>query len=179
MEDRKSWSIKNEAILDDLVALLGLTDDEEALLTGLQEQAQAVAPQLSEAFYARLLTHPNTAEYVEGQIADRKKTLQGWFVRLFQGHYDQDYVRSRLRIGQVHVQIGLPVRYPLAMMDLILNFGREVAGQSSQPEQAMSAFQKLLALDIAIFNQAYEDSQLKHLSKMVGNERLARRLLIQ
>jgi hypothetical protein len=36
-----------------------------------------------------------------------------------------------------------------------------------------------LALDIAVFNQAYEDTQLKHLAEMVGNERLARRLLTQ
>ena len=36
----------------------------------------------------------------------------------------------------------------------------------------------MLALDIAAFSQAYEESQLWHLSDIMGNERLARRLLM-
>lgn len=179
MENRKSWNIKDEAILDDLVALMGLTDDEKALLAALQDQAQAIAPKMVEAFYERLLAHPNTAEYLEGKTDHLKKTLQNWFGELFQGNYDQDYVQGRLTIGRIHVRIGLPVRYPLAMIDLMLKFGEEITDQSSQADQAAAAFRKLLALDVAIFNQAYEDTQLKHLSEMVGNERLARRLLTQ
>jgi hypothetical protein len=34
-----------------------------------------------------------------------------------------------------------------------------------------------MSLDIAVFNQAYEDRQLEHLADLVGGERLARRLL--
>ncbi|HAT77370.1 MAG TPA: Globin-coupled histidine kinase, partial [Flavobacterium sp.] len=85
-------------------------------------------------------------------------------------------VRRRLKIGQVHVRIGLPVRYPLAMIDVILAVGKKVTAQNPD---AQAAFHKLLALDMAIFNQAYEDTQLKHLVHMVGNERLARRMLSQ
>lgn len=40
-----------------------------------------------------------------------------------------------------------------------------------------AAFRKVLALDVAVFNQAYEDNQLQHLSELVGGERLARLLL--
>lgn len=179
MEDRQSWHIKEEAILDDLVALMDLRSDEKAALADLKPQAEAIAPQLADAFYTRLLAHAAAAEYVTGQIEDRKMTLKNWFLQLFEGDYGSDYVQSRLNIGRVHVRIGLPVRYPLAMMDVILRFGQEVARQSPQPDKALVAFQKLLSLDIAIFNQAYEDTQLKHLTEVMGNERLARRLLTQ
>ncbi len=179
MNDRKSWQVKNEAILDDLVALMDLTAQDKSFMTALQPQAQEIAPALSEAFYTRLLAHPATAEYVSEHIEDRKQALQGWFLELFGGEYGQAYVQSRLAIGQVHVRIGLPVRYPLAMMDVILEFGEKVTAQSSQSLQAATAFRKLLALDVAIFNQSYEDAQLEHLAEMVGNERLARRLLTQ
>lgn len=179
MEDRKSWKIKEEAILDDLVALMGLTDTEKAVLATLKPHAETIGPQLADAFYARLLAHPPAAEYVDGQIEHRKDTLQKWFVQLFEGDYSSAYVQSRMVIGQIHVRIGLPVRYPLAMMDVILRFGQEVARQSPQADIATAAFQKLLSLDIAIFNQAYEDTQLKHLAEVMGNERLARRLLTQ
>lgn len=179
MEDRKSWMIKDEAILDDLLALIGLTAEEKEAMSNLQEAAQVIAPTLSEAFYHRLLAHPNTAEYVSGQIDERKKTLEQWFIQLFQGNYDQAYVKQRLKIGETHVRIGLPIRYPLAMIDVILGFGAQVIVQSQQPELAVKAFRKLLAVDIAIFNQAYEDIQLKHLIGTFGNESLARRVLTQ
>lgn len=177
MEDRRSWLVKDEAILSDLVQLMDLTAAEKAVLAQLQENARQVSPALSQAFYQRLLAHPLTAEYFTGPIEERQKTLEQWFVELFRGEYDQTYVQHRLKIGQIHVRIGLPIRYPLAMLDLIDSFGMQVAAQSEQPAVAAAAFRKLLALDIALFNQAYEDEQLKHLAQTVGNERLARRLL--
>jgi len=178
-DERKSWAIKDEAILDDLMTLIDLTAGEKEILANLQGQARAIAASLSEAFYQRLLAHPLTAEYVTGQIEARKETLETWFIELFSGDYGYEYVQRRLKIGQTHVRIGLPIRYPLAMMDIILDFGIGVIAESPQPEQAAQAFRKLLALDMAIFNQAYEDTQLKHLTEAMGNERLARRLLTQ
>jgi hypothetical protein len=179
MEDRKSWDIKNDTILDDLVTLMGLSDEEKNALAASQAEAKTIAPQMVDAFYERLLAYENTAEYLEGKTDKLRVSLQDWFVQLFSGDYGVDYVHSRLAIGQMHVRIGLPVRYPLAMMDIILEFGEKVAAASSQAGTAKVAIRKLLAMDIAIFNQAYEDTQLKHLAETVGNERLARRLLTQ
>ncbi len=179
MEDRKSWNIKDEAILDDLVNLMDVTAEEKNALATVKEQAQALAPELVDAFYKRILAHPNTAEYVAGMVDHLRNTLQDWFVQLFSGEYGPEYVQSRLAIGKTHVRIGLPVRYPLAMMDVLIEYGEKVAVHSPQPDLATTAFRKLAALDIAIFNQAYENTQLQHLAEMVGNERLARRLLTQ
>ena len=69
------------------------------------------------------------------------------------------------------------MRYPLAMLDVVMPFGELIARTSPSPDAAVSAFRKVLALDVAIFNQSYEDNQLKHLAELVGGERLARRLL--
>lgn len=179
MQDRKSWDIKDEAILDDLTALMSFSAEEKKALATAKEKAQALAPQMVDAFYKRLLAHENTAEYLGDQVSHLRGTLENWFIQLFSGDYGQDYVRSRMKIGQVHVRIGLPVRYPLAMLDVMLSFGEQVAAESADPELAVVAFRKLLAMDIAIFNQAYENTQLQHLAETVGNERLARRLLTQ
>ena len=179
MEDHKSWAVKDEAILDDLTTLMSISDNEKNVLATLKVKAQAEASKMIEEFYERLLAHETTAEYLEGMVEHLHKTLQDWFVQLFSGKYDEAYAKSRQAIGQVHVRIGLPVRYPLAMMDVMLQHGEQVAAQSDQADAAKAAFRKLLALDIAIFNQAYEDDQLRHLAETVGNERLARRLLTQ
>lgn len=176
--NRMSWQIKDEAVLSELVTLMDLSGTEAALLSSLSGAARATAPQMVEQFYARLFKHEQTAEYLQGASMERLHSMVAdWFVGLFSGNYDETYARHRIGIGQVHVQIGLPVRYPLAMMDVVLPFGEAVARQSSQPQQAITAFRKVLALDVAIFNQAYEDNQLKHLAELVGGERLARLLL--
>lgn len=181
MEDygeRKSWSVKKEDIHEELSEMMELGEDEKAVLAELQGAAEEQADALTDDFYGRLLSHENTAEYFEHLDQDEGHDfVADWFVDLFGGKYGAEYVAQRLKIGHIHVQIGLPVRYPLSMIDLIMEHGEEVVSQSSDPEQAKNAFQKLLSLDIAVFNQAYEDRQLEHLADLVGGERLARRLL--
>lgn len=182
MEDygeRKSWSVKDEDIHAELSEMMSLSDEEKTLLADLQDVAEDQSDALTDDFYDRLLAHENTAEYLENEDMDeRHAMIAQWFVELFGGEYDQDYVAQRLKIGRIHVRIGLPVRYPLSMIDVIMDHGETVANQSDNPEKAKEAFQKVMSLDIAVFNQAYEDRQLEHLSELVGGERLARRLLI-
>jgi len=178
VEERKSWGVKDKAIKAELVELLELSADEKTLLASLKEAASQQAPIMVEAFYARLFASENTKEYFEGATMERLHSMIAtWFTDLFSGDYDTAYVEQRLYIGNVHVKIGLPVRYPIAMLDIVSQHGLEVARQSSDSSKAEKAFLKVLSLDVAIFNQAYEDNQLSHLADLVGGERLARLLL--
>lgn len=177
-QERQSWAIKDEAVYEDLVSLMNLTDEDINLLKELKPEAEKRTRQMTDDFYTRLFAHEMTKEYFEGQNMERLHQMIGdWFIDLFRGQYDQDYVKHRLKIGHIHVKIGLPVRYPLAMIDIINAHGESIAETSSNPEKAKEAVRKVTALDIAVFNQAYEDNQLSHLVELVGNERLARRLL--
>lgn len=179
-QDRSSWLVKDEAVLQELIDLLELSAAEQQLLGALGEVATATAPEMVEAFYARLFQHEATAEYLRGSSMERLHSMvANWFSEIFCGCYDEDYARRRLNIGHIHARIGLPVRYPLVMLDLVLPFGQVVVNHSAHPDAAATAFRKVLALDVAIFNQAYEDHQLRHLAELVGGERLARRLLTQ
>jgi hypothetical protein len=176
--DHPSWKVKGEATLPELVTLMDLTNEDKALLKNLAPQAKDNAADMTKMFYERLFKQENTADYLQGASMDRLHSMVGeWYVDLFSGTYDAAYAQKRLVIGQIHVRIGLPVRYPLAMLDVIMQFGDAVARQSPKPDQALAAFHKVLALDVAIFNQAFEDNQLKHLAELVGGERLARLLL--
>ncbi|WP_129628913.1 protoglobin domain-containing protein [Candidatus Oscillochloris fontis] len=178
MDDRSSWQIKDEATLTELVALMNLSAEEIAAMKDMLPEAQASAPEMTKTFYERLFAHAATAEYLQNVSVDRLHGMvQTWFAELFSGKYDTAYAQRRLTIGHVHVKIGLPVRYPLAMLDVVMPFGEQVAAKHANPTLAAQAFRKVLALDVAIFNQAYEDNQLKHLAELVGGERLARRLL--
>lgn len=179
LNERSSWSVKDESIAEELAVLMNLDGSESETLSALESEAEGRARDMTEDFYDRLFSHENTKEYFEGHNMEHLHSMIGdWFVELFRGTYDSEYVENRLKIGYIHVKIGLPVRYPLAMIDIISQHGEAVAAQSDDPETAQKAFKKVLALDVAIFNQAYEDNQLKHLSELVGGERLARRLLM-
>lgn len=181
MEDygnRKSWSVKQDDIHEELSNMMRLEEGEKDILSTLESHAEEQADALTDDFYDRLLAHEETAEYLEGEDMDeRHAMIADWFIDLFSGTYDAEYVAHRLKIGHIHVRIGLPVRYPLSMIDVIMEHGQKVANQSENPEEAKQAFRKVLSLDIAVFNQAYEDRQLEHLADLVGGERLARRLL--
>ena len=127
-----AWQLTDTAVLAELRELMGLADSEVALLASLQDAARAVAPQLAEAFYQRLMAHPHTADYLANTSLDaRHRTISQWFLDLFSGNYDDQYVAKRIVIGKVHVRIGLPVRYPLAMIDVVMEYGEQVARQSA------------------------------------------------
>lgn len=172
--ERKSWVTKDEAIVSELRQLMNLTQTECAILETLQPEAKSAADALVQDFYHRLNSHEFTREFIND--SDRlSQTLATWFIELFCGKYDDAYALKRLNIGMIHVRIGLPIRYPLAMMDVIAHHGEKVA--ATKGPEAVNAFRKILALDVATFNQAYENNQLHHLSELTGSERLARRLL--
>jgi hypothetical protein len=177
-QQRKSWEVKDEEIHAELAEMMELTQQEKDLLIDLQDVAEEQSDAMTDDFYDRLMSHENTAEYFEDIEMERQhEFIADWFVDLFNGSYDAEYVAERLEIGHIHVRIGLPVRYPLSMIDVIMQHGEEVVAESADPEKAKDAFQKVMSLDIAVFNQAYEDRQLEHLADLVGGERLARRLL--
>lgn len=179
MQERSSWSIAGSEVADELSELMGVSEAESELLSSLETAARGRARDMTDDFYDRLFSHDHTKEYFEGQDMDRLHEMIGsWFTELFAGDYSAEYVENRLKIGHIHVQIGLPVRYPLAMIDIITRHGEAVTAESADPEAAQAAFRKVMALDVAIFNQAYEDNQLEHLAELVGGERLARRLLM-
>ncbi len=174
----KSWEIKDDNVCTELLALMGITNSETQILQALQPEAKKVSASMAAEFHGRLTSHDNTKEFfANADVAHVSSLVARWFEELFSGEYDAAYAKKRILIGQTHVRIGLPVRYPLAMLDIVTTWGAKVTATASDPVQADTAFKKVLALDVAIFSQAYEDNQLKHLSELVGGEPLARRLL--
>jgi hypothetical protein len=182
MSDEKlSWAVKDEAMCDELISILGLTADEIALVKAMEPLAKDHAPAMVKEFHSRLLATENTKQYFEKSDVNHVGKMVGiWFERLFSGNYDAEYAKSRIKIGLVHAHIGLPVRYPLAMLDVIQKAAMMMCDKQPDPAASRLAFYKILSLDVAIFSSAaYEDSQLRKLSELVGSERLARRLLTE
>ncbi len=127
-----------------------------------EDYAEAVI----EAFYEHLLKFEEMkAFFPDNETLNRVKAKQkAYFIRLTQGNYDLDYVEERLKIGTVHEQIGLPVKFYLGMYSFYL---REVwkhifAADQKHPDEVMDTFfslVKLIFLDISLTIDTYIDSR--------------------
>ena len=91
------------------------TDDDAALLKGLQGLNESIVDEVLDAFYEHLLAFEETAKFfVDEAVLNRVKSLQKkYFLDLTKGDYGEAYLDSRLKIGSVHARIGLEPRWYL------------------------------------------------------------------
>jgi Protoglobin len=124
-------------------SFLEFGEDDVRRLEGMHDLTLEHVDSLIEAFYDHLLSFPETAgffrdpevlEYARGRERE-------YFIRLTEGDYGREYVEDRLRLGAVHEEIGLPVRFFLGMYAFYL---RQVAAlllneYADSPERACEA----------------------------------------
>jgi signal transduction histidine kinase len=129
-------------------------------------------------FYEAIARHPGARKVLTGgeaQVARLKTTLRRWVGDLFEGPYDADYVQRRWRVGRRHAEIGLDQVYCNVAMCRIRcglqdALHREWDGEPSRLRAASLALGKLLDLDLAIIEDAY---QTEHSARQQQIERLA------
>jgi rsbT co-antagonist protein RsbR len=124
--------------------------------------AQRYVDPVIEAFYNHLLAFEETQEvFRDPMILGRVKGMQReYFLRLTQGIYDTAYVENRLKIGEVHERIGLPVKSYLGMYNFYLRAvaGRLLAAYKQELARTLPTFlslMKLVFLDIGLAIDTY------------------------
>jgi signal transduction histidine kinase len=152
--------------------------DADARRVGLlASAARPHLPALVDDFYAEIERHPAASRVITGgaaQVARLKGTLIRWLEELLSGRYDGEYVLRRWRVGHRHVEIGLDQVYTnVALSRLRAGLGdvarRTWTGSSDELLAALSSLHKLLDLDLAIIEDAY---QAEHLARQQRAERL-------
>lgn len=147
-------------------AFLEFTEQDVAMLEGINDLATQYAESMIEDFYRHLMAFDETrAFFADANLLRHVKELQkAYFMRLTQGHYDQDYIANRIRIGQVHEHVGLPVKSYLGMycfyLRAVLKRLREEFGEA--PERAFAVFNSLMKLtffDIGLALDTYIESR--------------------
>lgn len=146
--------------------LLEFGPEDEERLRRLATVSREYAQEVIDAFYRHLLSFEEMkAFFPDNELLNRVKAKQkAYFIRLTQGNYDLDYVEDRLKIGAVHEQIDLPVKFYLGMYNFYL---REVwkhifEVDHDHPDEMMEIFfslMKLTFLDISLAIDTYIDSR--------------------
>ncbi len=98
-----------------------------------------------------------------------------WIRDLLGGRYDAGYVARRWRVGWRHVEIGLEQVYTNVALSrlrkgLISALHEHWSGDHSTLNETVQALNKLLDLDLAIIEDAYQD---EYAARLQRTERLA------
>jgi signal transduction histidine kinase len=152
-----------ESLFDEIKRFAGFTDEDSRRLLALMPAVAPHAQEIADKFYARLLDHEEArAVFTEGeaQVRRLKGTLADWLTSLFRGPHDQEYFKSRWRIGNVHVRIRLPERYVFVAMNLVRRELHGILDESPLSEagrrQGHETVDRILDLELAIITESYQ-----------------------
>jgi signal transduction histidine kinase len=148
----------------DLQKYVGWTTEDTGRITAAAALVVPHIPELIDDFYAEINRHPAAGKVITGgeaQVQRLKETLRAWLTRLFVGKYDSDYVLARWKVGLRHVEIGLDQVYTNVALSRIRNGLIEVLchswkGSQSELPLTIKAINRLLDLDLAIIEDAYQ-----------------------
>lgn len=148
----------------ELQSYVGWTDDDLGRIAAVAGLVLTHTDPLIDDFYEEIQRHPQTAKVITGgaeQIDRLKSTLRQWLRQMFIGPYDHDYVVQRTNVGRRHVAIGLDQVYTnAALARLRVGLCRLLhtnwKGSNEELMQTLAAVNKLLDLDLAIIEDAYQ-----------------------
>lgn len=166
------------ASFDSLKEYVGFTDASAAALREFYPLACPRFPEVVDDFYAAVTAHPDARAAITGgeaQIGQLKATLTAWLDSLLLGPHDDAYLQARVRIGHVHVRIGLPQAYMFTAISRIrVQLGavvrRTLRDRPQELARREDALNQILDLELAIMLDAYSQELT---SKSEQAERLA------
>jgi hypothetical protein len=162
----------------DLQSYVGWNAEDVARVKGVAEVIEQRMDVLIDDFYTEIQRHPDAAKVITGghaQITRLMASLRSWLRESMKRRSDEDYVVRRWKIGLRHAEIGLNPAYTAAAMSRLRNGVIEILAAAnlfslSQFRELVQSFNKLLDLDLAVIQDAYQAEYLK-LEKLAEHER--------
>ena len=142
-------------------AFFNLTDQDLERLAKLKGFAERHMDSIVAGFYELLLAHPETRHFIpDAETMTRMERLQrDYFLTLFDGRCDREYIQQRLRVGTVHERLGMAPKWYIGAyrryLELLLD---RMLTDIEDPEEARLAFQsaqKLIGFDMSLAIDAY------------------------
>ena len=156
----------DEAELRSRRAFFEITDEDLARLASLRPLMEKHADKVVDEFYVLLLGHPETRALLrDPAVVTRLKRLQrDYFLTLFTGRLDLNYVEDRLRVGVAHERIGLAPRWYIGAYRKYLEIVYDLCSLSLPPSElkaSYSAILKLVSFDKSLAIDTYAAANLE------------------
>lgn len=143
------------------------TDEDAFLLKTLQPLAESNKDRMADVFYDYLLGIPETSHILKDEVILQrlKLTLKNWFVELFSGTYDNQYMIALQRIGLAHVRVGLNAHFVNAAMNVVRHFVIELL-QENYPDVRVrrsyrNAAERIIDINLDILSASYQEEELR------------------
>jgi signal transduction histidine kinase len=152
------------------LSFLELTANDRERLAKLAPACVDSAGEFVTAFYAHLLSFPDTARFLEDQalVARLKLAQQSHFESTLEANWNEEYVERRRRVGDAHAQAGISPEVFLGAYIQYLKYSLRQLGSRHAPEagdllnQVLSLV-KVVFLDIGLTLDAYFDQATRNL----------------
>ncbi|GFO55884.1 heme-binding sensor globin domain-containing protein [Geomonas sp. Red276] len=143
------------------------TEVDAGLLKDLLPLATEHSERMINEFYDYLYKIPETATFLRDDrtLGKLKRVHLQWFLSLFSGIYDNQYMLTLQRIGQAHVSSGLKAHYVNAAMNVVRRFLIELL-QATYPEiqqrrKYRIAVEKIIDINLDVMSSSYQEEELR------------------
>ena len=143
------------------------TDQDAENLIGIKSLMERNGDLFISKFYDFILRFKNISNYLQNDeiIEKHKAKVKQWLIRLFEGNYNEEYLRSLYRIGEIHVKIGLPGHYVNSSMSFVRRYCHKVLtdefGCSKQRDVLINSIDKILDLNLDVMTISYREQELR------------------
>ncbi|MEO1061784.1 MAG: globin-coupled sensor protein [Actinomycetota bacterium] len=154
----------------------GITEDLVGTLATWADVLEEASPGIAQAFYDHLLSSDTAPVLKEHSSVERQRPILAAYVNsLFGGRIDDEFIASRLRIGNTHDRVGLsPTRY-FGQYRLIVGgiVDAVVAAGATEDEvvDVAAAAQTICMFDAALATEAYVEARDAKLSGTITQMR--------
>ncbi|NOX92898.1 MAG: hypothetical protein GXP18_10750 [Gammaproteobacteria bacterium] len=150
----------------------GLTTEKENVLLSIKDRVTPLLGGVTDNFYDAMNDIPEAASYLEGRITGLKQTHLNWMNSIFSGPYDDAYTESMYNVGNIHVQVNLPVEFMSGGITLICNelykIIFEIYGEdSTKTHNIISAINSAMGFSIFVMEKSYHASVDEALDKFL------------
>jgi methyl-accepting chemotaxis protein len=142
-----------------------ITDETGALLRDVWKIAEPKLPTILDGFYRHIMREPRLAQMI-GNDMPRLKAAQGsHWARLFNGRFDDEYIRGVRSIGLIHNKIGLEPRWYIGGYNYVLNQLAEIAVRANRLRSdhlaaVLAAINAAVMFDIDMAISVYQEAML-------------------
>jgi rsbT co-antagonist protein RsbR len=158
--------------LKNRLAFFELTEEDFKRLPTLKSFADRWTHDITEGLYELIMRHPESRVFFPDQstLARVKKLQNTYFLGLFTGNYDLNYMRDRLRVGASHERIGMPPKLYLGAyrryLDLIhKKLLDHFNGNVEEAAVALSSIRKIIFFDMALAIDTYIAAYLETMTR--------------
>lgn len=118
-------------------------------------------------FYNYIKDFEETPRFLKDKetIKRHQEELKKWFINLFSGEYDTDYLKNLERIGYAHVKIGLSAHYVNSAMNFVRNYCIGIIEKEIKDGRECSkgiySIEKILDINLDVMTSSYIEEELK------------------